>query len=47
MRDFSAKMKYNPGREVLKGRRVGGVADSSVRGTTAKKIVRLLRDNGA
>jgi amidophosphoribosyltransferase len=47
MRDFSAKMKYNPVREVLKGRRVVVVDDSIVRGTTAKKIVRMLRDNGA
>lgn len=46
-RDFSAKMKYNPVREVLKDRRVVVVDDSIVRGTTARKIVRMLRDSGA
>lgn len=46
-RDFSAHMKYNPVREVLAGKRVVVVDDSIVRGTTARKIVRMLRDAGA
>ena len=46
-RDFGAKMKYNPVREVLKDKRVVVVDDSIVRGTTSKKIVKLLRDAGA
>lgn len=47
MRDFAARMKYNPVKEVLKDRRVVVVDDSIVRGTTSKKIVRMLRDSGA
>lgn len=46
-RDFSAKMKYNPVREVLRDKRVVVVDDSIVRGTTARKIVRMLRESGA
>ncbi|MBI1290950.1 amidophosphoribosyltransferase [bacterium] len=46
-RDFGAKMKYNPVREVLRDKRVVVVDDSIVRGTTSKKIVRLLREAGA
>lgn len=47
LRDFGAKMKYNTVREVLADRRVAVVDDSVVRGTTAKKIVRMLREAGA
>ena len=47
LRDFGAKIKYNTVREVLAGRRVAVVDDSIVRGTTARKIVRMLRDAGA
>ncbi|CAN5445307.1 amidophosphoribosyltransferase [soil metagenome] len=46
-RDFSAKMKYNPVREVLAGKRVVVIDDSIVRGTTAKKIIAMIRDSGA
>ncbi len=46
MRDFGAKMKYNPVREVLRDRKIVVVDDSIVRGTTAKKIVRMLRESG-
>ena len=46
-RDFGAKMKYNTVREVIKDRRVVVVDDSVVRGTTAKKILRMIRDAGA
>jgi amidophosphoribosyltransferase len=46
-RDFGARMKYNPVREVLQGKRVVVVDDSIVRGTTSKKIIRMLRDCGA
>lgn len=47
MRDFGAKIKYNPVREVLNGRRIIVVDDSIVRGTTARKIVAMLRESGA
>ncbi|MEQ9399275.1 MAG: amidophosphoribosyltransferase [Longimicrobiales bacterium] len=46
-RDFGARMKYNPVREVLSGKRVVVVDDSLVRGTTSKSLVRMLRGAGA
>jgi amidophosphoribosyltransferase len=46
-RDFGARMKYNPVREVLAGKRVVVVDDSLVRGTTSKSLVRMLRAAGA
>lgn len=47
IRDFGARIKYNPVRSVLEDRRVVVVDDSIVRGTTSKKIVKLLRGAGA
>jgi len=46
-RDFGARMKYNPVREVLAGKRVVVVDDSLVRGTTSHSLVRMLRNAGA
>ncbi len=46
-RDFGARMKYNPVREVLEGKRVVVVDDSLVRGTTSTSLVRMLRGAGA
>ncbi len=46
-RDFGARMKYNPVREVLAGKRVVVVDDSLVRGTTSRSLVRMLRAAGA
>lgn len=46
-RDFGARMKYNPVREVLEGQRVVVVDDSLVRGTTSRSLVRMLRRAGA
>jgi amidophosphoribosyltransferase len=46
-RDFGARMKYNPVREVLDGKRVVVVDDSLVRGTTSRSLVRMLRAAGA
>jgi len=40
------KIKLNPVRELLDGRRVIVVDDSIVRGTTSKKIVKMLREGG-
>jgi amidophosphoribosyltransferase len=47
IRDFGAKIKYNPVREALRGKRVVAVDDSIVRGNTSKKIVTMLRKAGA
>jgi amidophosphoribosyltransferase len=46
-RDFGARMKYNPVREVIDGKRVVIVDDSLVRGTTSRSLVRMLRQVGA
>jgi len=46
-RDFGVRVKFNPVSEVLKGKRVVIVDDSIVRGTTSRKLVRLLRRAGA
>lgn len=47
IRDFGARIKYNPVRSVLQGKRVVVVDDSIVRGTTSQKIVNMVRDAGA
>ncbi len=41
IRDFGVKLKLNPIRRMLEGKRVVLVDDSIVRGTTSRKIVRL------
>jgi len=47
MRDMGIRMKLNPLKDVLAGKRVLIVDDSIVRGTTSGKIVKALRDAGA
>jgi amidophosphoribosyltransferase len=47
MRESGIRMKLNPLRDVLDGKRVIIVDDSIVRGTTSRKIVKTLRDAGA
>jgi amidophosphoribosyltransferase len=47
MREAGIKMKLNPLKDVLAGKRVIIVDDSIVRGTTSRKIVKALRDAGA
>ena len=47
IRDFGVKIKLNPVREVLQGKRVIVVDDSIVRGTTSQKIVKMIRQSGA
>ncbi len=47
IRDFKVKVKLNPVRDVLKGKRIIIVEDSIVRGTTSKGRVRALREAGA
>src|SRR6185436_9498193 len=46
-RDSSVRIKFNPVREVLAGKRVVLVDDSIVRGTTTRKLVRMLLRNKA
>ena len=47
IRDFGVKLKLNPVPGLLEGKRVVVVDDSLVRGTTCRKIVRMLRRAGA
>ncbi|MCL6545627.1 MAG: amidophosphoribosyltransferase [Bryobacteraceae bacterium] len=47
IRDFGVKLKLNPIRRLLEGKRVVLVDDSIVRGTTSRKIVRMVRSAGA
>ena len=47
IRHFGVKIKLNPVREVMAGKRVIVVDDSIVRGTTSRKIVKMVRDAGA
>jgi amidophosphoribosyltransferase len=47
IRDFGVKLKLNPVPEILRGKRVILVDDSIVRGTTSRKIVRMVREAGA
>jgi len=47
IRDFAVKVKLNPVKSILDGQRVVLVDDSIVRGTTSRKIVRLVKDAGA
>ena len=47
IRDLDVKVKFNPVKGVLKGRKVVVVDDSIVRGTTSRKLVKLIREAGA
>jgi len=47
IRDFGVKLKLNPVRHLLQDKRVVLVDDSIVRGTTSRKIVRMVRGAGA
>ncbi|WP_017652708.1 amidophosphoribosyltransferase [Fortiea contorta] len=47
MREYGIRMKLNPLKDVLRGKRVIIVDDSIVRGTTSRKLVKSLRDAGA
>src|SRR6266852_6222345 len=47
IRDFGVKLKLNPIRHLLEGKSVVLVDDSIVRGTTSRKIVRMVRNAGA
>jgi amidophosphoribosyltransferase len=47
VRDFGVKLKLNPVRSLLEGKRIVLIDDSIVRGTTSRKIVRMVRNAGA
>lgn len=46
-RDRIVQLKLNPMPHILKGKRVIVIDDSIVRGTTSRKIIRMIRDGGA
>ncbi|OAG26865.1 amidophosphoribosyltransferase [Thermodesulfatator autotrophicus] len=47
MRDFSVRVKLNPVKDILKGKKVAVVDDSLVRGTTSRTRVKAIREAGA
>ncbi len=47
MRDLKVKMKLSPMTDIIKGKRVIVVDDSIVRGTTSRRIIRMLKEAGA
>jgi amidophosphoribosyltransferase len=47
VRDFGVRLKLNPVQSLLEGKRVVLIDDSIVRGTTSRKIVRMIRNAGA
>jgi amidophosphoribosyltransferase len=46
IRDYRVRIKYNPVKELLAGKRVVVVDDSIVRGTTSRKLMRMLKAAG-
>ena len=47
MRELMVKLKLNPIRDAIEGKRIAVVDDSIVRGTTSRKLVKMLREYGA
>jgi amidophosphoribosyltransferase len=47
IRNFGVKLKLNPVRSLIAGKRIVLVDDSIVRGTTSRKLVRMVREAGA
>jgi amidophosphoribosyltransferase len=47
IRHFGVRLKLNPVESILRGKRVVVVDDSVVRGTTSRKIIKMVRDAGA
>ncbi len=47
IRHFGVKIKLNPVREILRGKRVVVIDDSIVRATTGRKIIKMIRGGGA
>jgi amidophosphoribosyltransferase len=47
IRDYGVRKKYNPVRHIIEGKRVVMVDDSIVRGTTMRRLVKMIRQAGA
>jgi len=47
IRDLGVKLKLNPIKDVVRGKKVVIIDDSIVRGTTSKQIIKILREAGA
>ena len=47
IRDLGVKLKLNPIRDVVRGKKIVIIDDSIVRGTTSKQIIKILREAGA
>ena len=47
IRHFGVRLKLHPVKDLLKGKRVAVIDDSIVRGTTSRKIVKMIREAGA
>ena len=47
MRDLKVKMKLSPMTDIIKGKRIIVIDDSIVRGTTSRRIIRMLKEAGA
>jgi amidophosphoribosyltransferase len=47
VRDKGVRVKFNPVRDILEGRKIVVVDDSIVRGTTSRQLVKMLRRGGA
>lgn len=47
IRDFGVRVKLNAVKNIVRGKRVVIIDDSIVRGTTSRKIVKMVRDSGA
>ena len=47
IRDLKVRLKLNPIKDIIKGKKVILIDDSIVRGTTSKQIIRMMREAGA
>jgi amidophosphoribosyltransferase len=47
IRDLGVKLKLNPIRDIVRGKKIVVIDDSIVRGTTSRQIIKILRDAGA
>ena len=47
MRDLKVKMKLSPMTDIIKGKKIIVIDDSIVRGTTSRRIIRMLKEAGA